>query len=498
MKKSLLVIFTFFSVLIAFSQTFEITKSAQLEKTKLISDTTWVLDSTLHQRLIDDEFINTARSINLSFDIEGRVTSSITQNWNQLTNSYDNKYLDSTSFDPVTDFEVEYSNYQWDTTDYTWKLIKHEIWDRNGKPLIEIRKDWDPAKSSYSFGFRKRWIYTESGKLESYYWDAFNEETQDFVYQTKKTHYYNEFDQDTTTTLEKWNTNTEIWNKLSRSDFTYNQSGLVGTATIYDWSGLEENWKIETQTLFSYNSNEQPDTTTYLFWLEDKQLFYPSYRIVNDYDNDGHPLEIRRQDCLFPADNFINSMRLINIYQNDLLVEEREQEWIGNDEWRDKYIDVFTYVYDTLFESQTMIYYDKYTQSYDTSFRSFIVYDDRPLTIKSLMQNWSSDLSDFVTTSQRLYYWGALAAPDAINEKVDDLLFSVYPNPSGGIVHVQLLESQTTDSRIVVFDLSGRIVMEKLVSSENEQVDLSSQAKGTYFLQVISGNSRGIKQVIRY
>jgi hypothetical protein len=55
----------------------------------------------------------------------------------------------------------------------------------------------------------------------------------------------------------------------------------------------------------------------------------------------------------------------------------------------------------------------------------------------------------------------------------------VYPNPSTGKVNVAL---ETTGARMKVYDITGAVILERMQTSDVEQIDIS--AKGMYILRV--------------
>ncbi|PLX14336.1 MAG: hypothetical protein C0598_01535 [Marinilabiliales bacterium] len=79
----------------------------------------------------------------------------------------------------------------------------------------------------------------------------------------------------------------------------------------------------------------------------------------------------------------------------------------------------------------------------------------------------------------------------AVKESVTDLGFSVFPNPSQGIINIKS-NRNFIDSEIYVFDLSGRMVSSKIIKSNLSQisVDLNNLNNGIYFIEL--RNSAGI------
>ena len=70
----------------------------------------------------------------------------------------------------------------------------------------------------------------------------------------------------------------------------------------------------------------------------------------------------------------------------------------------------------------------------------------------------------------------------------------VYPNPTNGILTVEF--SQMLSGTITVLDGIGQLVSTQTISSLVQTIDLSSNAKGVYFLQISKGESNTVIKVV--
>jgi hypothetical protein len=76
-------------------------------------------------------------------------------------------------------------------------------------------------------------------------------------------------------------------------------------------------------------------------------------------------------------------------------------------------------------------------------------------------------------------------------------IVQIYPNPTKDILNVELKTSNET-VRIVLTNALGQVVSLTKVTSLNTTIDLSTQAKGIYFLQVVNnGETISTKKVIK-
>jgi hypothetical protein len=80
----------------------------------------------------------------------------------------------------------------------------------------------------------------------------------------------------------------------------------------------------------------------------------------------------------------------------------------------------------------------------------------------------------------------------AVNESVEASI-NVYPNPANNKITVELYEF-TVNTPLMIFDLTGKQVLNKQISSQSEQVDISDLKPGVYIVRINSMSQRLIKQ----
>ena len=88
---------------------------------------------------------------------------------------------------------------------------------------------------------------------------------------------------------------------------------------------------------------------------------------------------------------------------------------------------------------------------------------------------------------------------EASNEKVVNE-FSVFPNPTDGIIQLKFQSSEKTDLKICLTDVAGL----SLIKSEgkdfngfyNEVLDLTDYAAGLYFVQIMQGEKVWTEKII--
>ena len=83
-----------------------------------------------------------------------------------------------------------------------------------------------------------------------------------------------------------------------------------------------------------------------------------------------------------------------------------------------------------------------------------------------------------------------------VNEVHAANFVTIYPNPSTGIFGITI-RNVRAETKICVRDVLGNCVLDKgSVKNENQEIDLSKEAPGIYFVEVIAGNTRNVKKIL--
>ncbi|MFT5778470.1 MAG: lysyl endopeptidase [Crocinitomicaceae bacterium] len=69
---------------------------------------------------------------------------------------------------------------------------------------------------------------------------------------------------------------------------------------------------------------------------------------------------------------------------------------------------------------------------------------------------------------------------------------NVYPNPTNGIVTVDLSKLEGFDAEVSILNTMGAIVAHKNVTTAMNQFDLSAEANGLYFVEVVTANGKAV------
>ncbi|NDW17682.1 T9SS C-terminal target domain-containing protein [Dysgonomonas sp. 216] len=90
------------------------------------------------------------------------------------------------------------------------------------------------------------------------------------------------------------------------------------------------------------------------------------------------------------------------------------------------------------------------------------------------------------------------AEPQTHTEKLAEFTAIIYPNPTEGLLKVELLNlpSETT-AEIKVYDKAGKLLIQKPGISEVVEIDLQEYVSGIYVMQITAGESTSNWKIIK-
>lgn len=83
---------------------------------------------------------------------------------------------------------------------------------------------------------------------------------------------------------------------------------------------------------------------------------------------------------------------------------------------------------------------------------------------------------------------------NSVIETENNHLLNIFPNPSNALVYIDT-KDKTQEIHISVYDYTGKKIMQK---NNVQEIDLSTQSSGIYFIDIEQGNKHWNKKIIKY
>lgn len=86
-----------------------------------------------------------------------------------------------------------------------------------------------------------------------------------------------------------------------------------------------------------------------------------------------------------------------------------------------------------------------------------------------------------------------------IVDKVDNFSVLIYPNPTKGIVKISIpdLDAKTNVVRLQVHTLQGVSIIDKKITGNTDEIDLSARPAGLYIVKLFVGDKQTVWKIIK-
>lgn len=86
-----------------------------------------------------------------------------------------------------------------------------------------------------------------------------------------------------------------------------------------------------------------------------------------------------------------------------------------------------------------------------------------------------------------------------VNDQIGGTEYNLYPNPTRGQFSVSVADAENqAPMRVILYSQSGDVLVDKTLSGNVEEFDLSSQSAGFYLLKLIVGEESKTWKVVKY
>lgn len=87
---------------------------------------------------------------------------------------------------------------------------------------------------------------------------------------------------------------------------------------------------------------------------------------------------------------------------------------------------------------------------------------------------------------------------EVANDQIGNVLITLFPNPTEGIVIVQIQNlEQNLSSQLRVYDYSGRLIISRTNLQDSNTIDLGEAESGTYLVKIIIGDNASDWKIIK-
>lgn len=109
---------------------------------------------------------------------------------------------------------------------------------------------------------------------------------------------------------------------------------------------------------------------------------------------------------------------------------------------------------------------------------------------------WNSEAGTGSFSIDNVMINGLATPATSINTKTSEIFTSIYPNPSANGLFTVDLSNSSCKTSVTVYNIIGNVILEKEINvSGKQELDLSNQANGSYFVTIKNDNSTVTRKI---
>lgn len=311
-----------------------------------------------------------------------------------------------------------------------------------------------------------------------------------------------------------WAKKNSEWVNDFKHIYEYNTKGLVEKITGYQWKN--DDWTLFQEFTYGYNNDGKVILDQQVELSESGDIIYGT-KNENEYNNQGALIKQSRYQWNEDESVWEAYYHAYAEYDNDKVIKEFFEE---KDEDSDEFekAEQFVYIYDNAGLISHLEYYF-YIGSWvkvaeilyeregtNVSKATLAGPPDTEFTGKFTHNEYGQCTSYFIEVIEDgspinvdfyFYYEDYDDTSDAKNPVISESDIQIFPNPALDYIIVSLEEDNINSIRI--YDINGRIIQEitSRAFDAEYKISLDNMNSGTYFLEINSGDKKGVKKFIK-
>ena len=383
--------------------------------------------------------------------------------------------------DTILGFKWRHHNQQWILRN---RIIKYYDADENltGKLFQHLNHE-----GNWVNGLQYEYTYNASGKRTGktiQYWHKFN---QEWVNYRKRTNEFNNNDQISGVLIQRWAKDSAIWVNRHHKIFTYSGDTLVAD-TLQAWKFFAGAWKSHHFSKYHYNPIGKRNLK--LTFNRDRihNVWRKDGRVLYHYDDDTLINAVLRQSWNRMQHEWKNEIRHLLSYNDDgKRVKNLTQKFLFNN-WKGVELRKFTYNS----QDKIALVVFKHKHPWQLTWHNYkqikFEYDDDGNMNKKLIRHWNEYFQEWY--NYRL--WKVIIEYKSVYAGVTDIeensVSLKYPNPYNQGASIQLKGDSDQLLNIKVYDLSGRIIQEENLTTNNSFSIDKKLNEGIYLICVFDNS----------
>ena len=373
--------------------------------------------------------------------------------------------------------------WQWDTITNGWAINPYEkiiniVFDANNNLSSYIGQSWNGSvwENSYQYTF----TYNANNYQTSYIGQTWDGSAWVNYFQSATT--YDANNNLTSNLVQSWDSS--AWMNSFQSTYAYDANNNQTNTLFQFWNSTA--WVNSSQDNFTYDANNNQTSDLSQIWVGSAWM----NSSLDNFTYDANNNQTSDVGQSWNGSAWVNSSQDIYTYDaNNNQTSDVGQSWDGS-AWVNS--SQYIYAYDANNNLTSELYQSWNGSAWVNSSQTANTFNANNFKISDSYKYWNSNGTRVMSGDSTYYYF------HTVNSGIYNLMnanISVYPNPGSGKFTIG---SNSVISAIEIYNLPGeRIYADfKFNKQTSNKIDISTYAKGIYFIKIYNGTKISTRKIV--
>lgn len=264
----------------------------------------------------------------------------------------------------------------------------------------------------------------------------------------------------------------------------------ITSITNYNWDGNDEKWVEFDYTKNNYDKDGNIIVSVYYEFDVATQKLNPFSKDTFEYDNKNRVINNIYYSFNDVDSSYIPYLKYITKYSKNIDTTYTYSWNKNNSVWVNYLKSYYSYDSNEDLIGYTTQSFNSNNNNWETIYDYSYIIDGNRNRVESIRKNASNGVLNF---SRKVTYFYTPHEVISSVQSIDPKL-KIYPNPTYSVLN---LENITGYEKATIYDINGKLLVQKVLSNNSEKIDLSNLTNGIYFLRLVNKNKDIVTKIIK-
>jgi len=289
---------------------------------------------------------------------------------------------------------------------------------------------------------------------------------------------------------KEWNSSLLEYVNFFKYENEIDPNEKITSITNYTWEGSDEKWVEHDYTKYNYNKDGNNLVSVFYEFDVTTQKLNPISKDTFEYDNQNREINKVHYNFNDVDSSYIPYLKYITKYSKNIDTTYTYSWNKNNSVWVNYLKSYYSYDSNEDLIGYTTQSFNSNNNNWETIYDYSYIIDGNRNRVESIRKNATNGVLNF---SRKVTYFYTQHEVISSVQSIDPKL-KIYPNPTYSELN---LENISGYEKASIYDINGKLLVQKMISNNLGKIDLSNLTNGIYFLRLVNKNTDIVTKIIK-